>query len=155
MALPIPNLTDRQTRRFLASFSAADADACWVWSAARETNGYGRFFIGKKPFRAHRVSFWFHNHRDPGDLVVCHRCDNRPCINPAHLFLGTIAENNADAISKGRNHVSVTPEFCRRCGHRRTDDYVKNGKSSSTRRCRNCIRIRDAAKLANRKIGKA
>lgn len=74
---------------------------CVEWSGARDEDGYGR--IGHAGTRAHRQA-WIDAHGPiPDGLVVCHRCDNPPCIEVDHLFLGTVAENNRDRALKGRS----------------------------------------------------
>ena len=79
-------------------------DECWLWTASRTEAGYGRFYLGKAVVaRAHRVAFALANGRLAAPhLKVCHRCDNPPCCNPAHLWEGTDADNNRDRAEKGR-----------------------------------------------------
>jgi hypothetical protein len=81
-------------------------DDCWVWTGARNTLGYGMISHNRTLIRAHRLSFAVSSGKDPADFLVCHRCDNPPCINPNHLFLGSYADNNADMKAKGRRKSS-------------------------------------------------
>lgn len=78
------------------------SDGCWVWIGNRRPDGYGLFYLFGKQLRAHRVSWEMHNGPIPEGVFVCHRCDNPSCVRPSHLFLGTIQDNNADRVQKGR-----------------------------------------------------
>ena len=77
---------------------------CWDWSGCKVNGGYGSVRIGYPKIYAHRVSWMIHNKSlIPNGLCVLHKCDNPSCTNPRHLFLGTLKDNNLDAISKGRH----------------------------------------------------
>ncbi len=84
-----------------------DAGGCWLWTAAKDYNGYG--VIRTKDSRAertHRVSYKLFVGPIPKGIFVCHRCDNPSCVNPEHLFLGSQADNIRDMISKNRQKDS-------------------------------------------------
>lgn len=96
--------------RLLARLSRPSDDACWVWTGFRDRKGYGQIALdGRRGVHGytHRVAWELHNGPIPDGLWVLHRCDNPPCCNPAHLFLGTAADNNRDMAAKGR-HVGTT-----------------------------------------------
>jgi hypothetical protein len=75
---------------------------CWEWQAGL-SNGYGsmRVRVGKA-YYTHRIAYAIYNQTDPADLCVRHRCDNRVCVNPFHLLIGTRADNNQDAVERNR-----------------------------------------------------
>lgn len=108
---------EEQARIWSRFFSKVDrSGACWLWTGARTTAGYGSFRTAGKAWLAHRLAWFLLHGENPGKLFVCHRCDNPPCINPLHLFLGTAKDNAADMSTKQR--------AARRCREKLSDQDV-------------------------------
>lgn len=99
-------------------------DGCWEWQGSRMGGAYGRVHVQRRGRYAHRVAWELTNGPIPDGLVVCHHCDNPPCVRPDHLFLGTVQDNTDDKMRKGR-HVAHYGrwETCA-AGHPRTPENV-------------------------------
>jgi hypothetical protein len=89
--------------RFEAKYEAVTESGCWLWTASTGSHGYGQLMVFGAPRLAHRVSWELAFGAIPEGMYVCHRCDTRSCVNPAHLFLGSARDNSLDMMAKGRH----------------------------------------------------
>jgi hypothetical protein len=143
-------------KRFWQKATILGPNDCWIWNAGRQTRGYGAFaYQPKRSVTAHRVAWAIKNANgelpDPS-LVVMHSCDNKLCVNPNHLSLGTIEENNRDAREKGLTKSIETivgfPILNKTCrhGHERTLENTvfrqKKGKPPYAL-CKLCLKEKD------------
>lgn len=135
--------------RFWAKVERRSGDDCWPWLGATNGAGYGTISRGGRNAMAtaHRVAYELCVGAIPAGHFVCHRCDNPICVNPAHLFAGTPAENTHDMMAKGRArrgrtvgeaspHAKLTEaavrEIRKQLGTRRTRDIAKDFGVSKT-----------------------
>jgi hypothetical protein len=131
--------------------------ACLEFGGSRSEDGYGTIRYQGRMQKAHRVAWQLAHGPIPKGLLVCHRCDNPPCCNVAHLFLGTVADNNRDRHAKGRTKnldigQAIRHEQLRsvtHCpkGHPYAGDNLRT-RPSGNRRCRECYRLAAAAYVA-------
>jgi len=115
-------------KRFESKIKVIPETGCWEWQGGRDKTNYGQFSY-KNNRAAHRSAYELYVDDIPEGLIVCHKCDNPPCVNPDHLFLGTFKDNTQDCIKKGRfvfqpKDIHPSPAYYRRgC------------------RCEDCVRV--------------
>lgn len=137
-------MTPDQEQRFWSKVNKAD---CWIWIGATNSKGYGSFGLDGKTTSTHRISYMIHKGDIPGGMVVCHTCNNPPCVNPDHLYLGTAYDNMRQAADEGR----LAPQQKTHCknGHEFTPENTKMVKQGSKpgrdpnatyRVCRECLK---------------
>ena len=95
--------------RFWPKVDVRDPDECWPWTGCRTKRGYGRIAYQGGVENAHRLAWILSGGDDPSGLEVRHRCDNPPCVNVAHLQLGTHLENMQDIWRRGRGNPGRMP----------------------------------------------
>lgn len=96
-------------------------DDCWEWVRYKDADGYGKFTYNKRQRPAHRIMYQLEKGEIPDGMLVCHSCDNPSCVNPNHLWLGTVKDNSEDMVKKGRSlkgdknpHYGLKLEECSR-----------------------------------------
>ena len=98
----LDSLTDTQEDKFWSKVKIGNSDECWEWQRGRDKNGYGKFTAMRIQMKSHRVAWALARGKIPDGLLVLHKCDNPPCVNVNHLYLGTWQDNMDDKVSRGR-----------------------------------------------------
>jgi hypothetical protein len=130
---PLRPLTSVEVKKFWQKVAVGSESECWLWKGALYDTGYGKFFLQDSDgtwdkFRAHRVSYFIIHGEDPAEYQVIHRCDNPPCVNPAHLRKATNYDNVQDMIAKGRN-----PHGDKHWARRMPDRVLRGGRNGAAK----------------------
>lgn len=126
--------------------------ACWNWAGARSGSGYGQFWNGERNIPAH----WFLLESFPTKgFEACHKCDNKLCVRPSHIFIGTRSDNERDKVSKGRHN---TAPGCRamlkvRRVHRGVNNHECKLTEAQAMEAKNCPRTRGMATALAKRLG--
>lgn len=130
------------------------SDYCWEWAGRFGNSGYGSFTHKMKNYTSHRLSYTLFKGIIPKNMCVLHSCDNKWCVNPWHLRIGTHKENNRDHIIFGRNYAK-NKTHCK-SGHEFTEKntYIEQRASGEKRGCKQCRRLAAAKfrKLNKKKV---
>lgn len=150
--LPILRAHRSVEERFWGKVDRRGPDECWEWRGSHNGRHYGHFHPTKGTDEyAHRFSYAMAHGAIADGLHVRHRCDNPPCVNPAHLELGTRLENMADMVARGRQNTPRRP-LSSHCGHGHEFGAENTYRTlAGARACRECGRIWAAARRARRR----
>lgn len=132
-------LKSKAIRRFFSGIKKDSTTGCWEWSGTKNNHGYGMMGVCTDAILVHRYSWMHHYGEIPDGLIVCHKCDNPPCANPEHLFLGTHKDNVHDKILKGRD-----------INTRNALKSTNALKTKNTLRAKGVLKVKDPSKARSR-----
>lgn len=121
-------------------------NGCFIYCGSKSKSGYGKLTYKRRNLRAHRAIWECINGEIPEGMVICHKCDNRSCVNLDHLFIGTSYENNCDMITKKR-HKNQAKLFCPMGHHYSLENTIYRGLHRICARCRKLMGSRGYRKL--------
>lgn len=145
----------RHSRDFWDFVDQTHRNGCWLWLGPRDRAGYGRWSSAKDGERglAHRISLARVSAPEDPNLFACHHCDNPPCVNPAHLYWGTVQDNTRDMVTrKGVHNKGAYATHCNR-GHELQGANLRVVGKDDARKCRTCDNSRAREYAARRRQG--
>jgi hypothetical protein len=119
--------------RFEEKYIPEPMSGCWIWIGKELSRGYGGIKVGLNWYKAHRLSYQLYVDCMLNHELVCHKCDNRLCVNPKHLYAGTAKQNTQDMMTRGRNKGQFKKWDVCKNGHK--FDY-NNGKTQVCLKCK-------------------
>jgi hypothetical protein len=137
------------SERFWAKVDRRGPDECWPWLASTNRYGYGRLWVDTRQRPAPQVAWEIeHDAPFPVGMMACHTCDNPPCVNPAHIWPGTMRDNIQDALRKGRMVSTIRELHANQTHCLRGHAFAEHGRRDSRgfRSCLLCTKLRNRSR---------
>jgi hypothetical protein len=146
-----------RTERFLSKISSKPDMGCWIWGGAKSGSGYGQFWNGERKIQAHHFLLEADKlealQKDGAE--ACHSCDNKLCVRPSHIFVGTKSDNMKDMVTKGRHNTSpgAVAMLKVRKLHRGVNNHECKLTEAQAMEAKSCSRKRGSATALAKKFG--